>query len=118
MATGKGPARSSAKERFWRELIAGQAGSGLSVRAWCLRQEVSEASFYAWRRELARRDAATGGVPRFAEVVVRDPSDSAAPVAAEGLLQIHLGDARLEVPAGFDSTTLRTVLQLLRGESC
>ena len=118
MATCKGPQRSSAKEHFWRELIAGQAASGLSVRAWCLRHEVSEASFYAWRRELARRDAAGNMMPRFAEVVVRDQREEAALVANERPLQIHLDDVRIEVPTGFDSATLRTVLQLLRGESC
>lgn len=118
MAKDKGPRRDSAKEHFWRELIAGQAASGLSVRAWCLRHEVSEASFYAWRRELARRDAAADVAPRFAEVVVRDQREGSGSVAAGGLLQIHLEDARLEVPAGFDGATLRTVLQLLRGGSC
>ena len=116
MATSKGPQRSSAKEHFWRDLIAGQAGSGLSVRAWCLQRDVSQASFYAWRRELARRDAAGDVVPRFAEVVVTDRSEGSA--SAERLLQIHLDDVRLEVPAGFDSATLRTVLQLLRGATC
>ena len=116
MAKDKGPQRSSAKERFWREVITGQAASGLSGRAWCLRHEISEASFYAWRRELARRDAAADVVPRFAEVVVRDQREETA--SAEGLLQIHLDDARLEVPAGFDSATLHAVLQLLRGGSC
>ncbi|WP_409994654.1 IS66 family insertion sequence element accessory protein TnpA [Blastopirellula marina] len=39
----------------WRSLIAEQASSRLSVRAFCLRRGVSEASFYARRRELARR---------------------------------------------------------------
>lgn len=118
MAKGKGPRRDLDKERFWRELIAGQAVSGLSVRAWCLRHEVSEASFYAWRRELARRDAATDVVPRFAEVMVRDQREEAALEANERPLQIHLDDVRIDVPTGFDSTTLRTVLELLRGESC
>ena len=118
MAKDKGQRRDLGKERFWRELIAGQAASGLSVRAWCLRHEVSEASFYAWRRELARRDAAGNMMPRFAEVVVRDQHEEAALVTNERPLQIHLDDARLEVPAGFDSATLHAVLQLLRGASC
>lgn len=118
MAKGKGPRRDLDKERFWREMIAGQAASGLSVRAWCLRHEVSEASFYAWRRELARRDAATDVVPRFAEVVVRDQREEAASEANERPLQIYLDDVRIEVPTGFDPATLHAVLQLLRGASC
>lgn len=49
--------RDAAKERFWREVIGVHAGSGLSVKAHCLKHGISEASFFAWRRELARRDA-------------------------------------------------------------
>jgi hypothetical protein len=49
--------RDAAKERHWREVIGGHAKSGLSVKAYCSSREVSEASFFAWRSELARRDA-------------------------------------------------------------
>lgn len=49
--------RDAAKERFWREVIGDHADSGLSVKAHCVKRGVSEASFFAWRRELARRDA-------------------------------------------------------------
>jgi hypothetical protein len=52
----KGPKRESTRESFWRRLIRGQAGSGMSIRAWCRRHSVQEASFYWWRRELAHRD--------------------------------------------------------------
>lgn len=48
--------RSVEKERFWREVVAEQGESGLSVRAFCQRKGISENSFYAWRRELKRRD--------------------------------------------------------------
>ena len=47
------------RERFWREAVAGQRESGQSVRAFCVNRDVSEASFYAWRRELAERDRVT-----------------------------------------------------------
>jgi len=118
MTARKGPRRDSVKERFWRGVIAGQAESGLSVRAWCLRREVSEASFYAWRRELARRDDQAGELPRFAEVVVADRGDFSARAMNDGFLQIHLDDALVEVPAGFDRETLREVLRALRGDTC
>ncbi len=44
------------KEALWRRQIRGQARSGMTVRAWCLNEQVSEATFHWWRRELARRD--------------------------------------------------------------
>jgi hypothetical protein len=55
VGTNKGRAASSERERFWRKVVAGQAHSGVSIRAWCDRHGVSEPSFYFWRRELARR---------------------------------------------------------------
>jgi hypothetical protein len=38
-------------------MIGGQAGSGLSIRAWCRRHDLPESAFYWWRTQLARRDA-------------------------------------------------------------
>jgi len=53
----RGSIRDGKKEAFWRRTIGRQPGSGMSVRAWCLRHSVRESSFYWWRRQLARRDA-------------------------------------------------------------
>lgn len=53
--------RSVEKEVFWRFVLDEQASSGLSVRAFCRREAVSEASFYFWRRELAARDGQARG---------------------------------------------------------
>ena len=62
--------RESAAAARWREIVRGQAASGLSVAAYCRRAGTPQSSFYAWRRKLKndptpseRRDAAT-----FAEV--------------------------------------------------
>lgn len=57
MAAQKKPRRSEGKEQFWRRIVVGHRGSRQSVREWCDRHGVSEPSFYAWRRELAKRDA-------------------------------------------------------------
>lgn len=59
---GKGPGRDLERERTWRELVDRQRLSGLSVRGFCRREVVSEASFYAWRRELLRRDGESSSV--------------------------------------------------------
>jgi hypothetical protein len=50
--------RSAAKEQYWREVIGGWRRSGGSVRQWCLQRQLSEPSFYSWRRVLAARDSA------------------------------------------------------------
>jgi hypothetical protein len=36
----------------WRELVSGQASSGLSVAAYCEREAVATSSFWRWRRLL------------------------------------------------------------------
>ena len=48
---------SAAKEQSWREVIEGWRRSGGSVRQWCSQRQISEPSFYCWRRTLSERDA-------------------------------------------------------------
>lgn len=48
--------RSVEKEEFWRWVLDEYASSGLSIRAFCRREAIAEASFYFWRRELTTRD--------------------------------------------------------------
>ena len=40
-------------EHTWRLRLRRQAASGLSIAAFCRREDVCSASFYAWRRRLA-----------------------------------------------------------------
>jgi transposase-like protein len=54
--------RDAGKEAYWRDVLAKQAASGLSVRAFCGQEQVKESALYAWRRTLRGRDA-TSGVP-------------------------------------------------------
>ena len=53
-----GPPRDLSKEKFWRRTLTAFAASGQSVRAFCAARQVTESSFYAWRRALAQREAA------------------------------------------------------------
>lgn len=71
--------RDGRRETVWREAVREQAGSGLSIRGFCRRRRLSEASFYSWRRELRRRDEEETEVestpnerpPRFVPVSLR-----------------------------------------------
>ena len=47
--------RNQAREQFWRDTIAAWRQSGQSVRAFCAARGVSEATFFARRRELIDR---------------------------------------------------------------
>ena len=58
------------KERFWREVLARQASSGLSGRAFCRQEQLAEPAFYAWRRTIALRD----GTQRIQSPSTQSPS--------------------------------------------
>jgi transposase-like protein len=129
----KGKRRSAEKERFWRQMVAEHAKSGISVRRYCADRGVTEASFFAWRRELSRRDAAAK------KQAGTGPASASAPPMRKGpaprrfaQLQIAPGElvvgasieivlpsgARLRVLRGVCPQTLDTVLAALERRSC
>jgi hypothetical protein len=100
------PANPKADE--WAERIAAQQRSGMCVKQFCKEQRLTECSFYAWRKRL--RD---GGPVRFALV---ERSARRQERAAEPPLELVLATGeRLRIGPGVDSTTLRAVLDVLRG---
>ncbi|MBX3415947.1 MAG: hypothetical protein KF708_24915 [Pirellulales bacterium] len=64
--------RDADKERYWRGVLDRQAMSELSVRSFCRRERLSEASFYAWRRTIGERDRMSIPASAFLPVVVSD----------------------------------------------
>jgi len=58
----KGKTRDRAKERLWRRHVRAQQAGGQSVRGYCRERHLSEAGFYWWRQELARRVGEYRGV--------------------------------------------------------
>ena len=105
----------SGREQHWRQVVAQWRRSGLTVRAFCLKQGLSDTLFYWWRRELERRD---GSKVRFLPVQVTN--GESAPYADAGV-EIVLANGRcLRVRPGFDRTTLVEVVDLLDegGASC
>jgi hypothetical protein len=100
------PANPKADE--WAARIAAQQRSGMSVKQFCKEQELTEYSFYAWRKRLQE-----SGPVRFA-LVERGARRQERP--AEPVLELVLATGeRLRIGPGVDITTLRTVLDVLRG---
>jgi len=92
------------RQEFWRQLIAEQQQSGMSVRAICRQRGASEHSFYQWRKRLAAQ------LPmKFALVETGRSVPSAACIEV-----ILIGGERLRVAPGVDAATLRAVLGVLR----
>ena|SRR5689334_17250593 len=109
----QGKPRDTRKERQWRQWIQEWRASGLSVRAFCARRRLAEPSFYAWRKELQRRETA-----RPAFVPVRVLPDE--PATGDRHVTIVLAGGRMvRVGPGFDAATLRQVLAVLgEGPPC
>lgn len=113
-------ARDGSKADYWRRVIRRQGRSGLSVRAWCGRHDVPEASFYWWRRRLGRsgtlmHPSSRRGTrpPRFVPVrVAADPADAAN--HRPGCIEIILpGERRVRVFGSVDQQALTGILAVL-----
>ena len=90
----------------WRDRIAAQERSGMSVKQFCKEQELTECCFYAWRKRL-RKQAPV----RFA-LVERGAWQGLATEA--GLELVLVSGERLRIGSTVDGATLRTVLEVLR----
>jgi hypothetical protein len=120
------PQRDPVKEKYWRGLLRQWVRSGLSVREFCDAQAISQASFYAWRREIGRRDqppsARCVGPTAALQPSLPAPAtflklalDASVPSAIE----VVITDGRLlRVRPGFDADLLRELLRLLEEPPC
>jgi len=108
--------RDPQRERFWRQHVRQHQDSGLTVRAYCQQHQLTEASFYAWRRTLAERDGETTPtaptMPAFVPVVV-----TGVPTTAP--LELHWPTGpTLHIHAHCPRTLLADVLALLEERGC
>jgi len=125
-----GSQRGAGKEQFWRRLITlWRRSQPITVREFCFEHEVSEPSFYSWRRTLAQRDLARPssikparrqGGPRASQ---QQPARFVpltivpTPTGNHGDLHIVLDSGLvIRVPPGFDAATLRKLLAVLNEE--
>jgi hypothetical protein len=125
--------RSLEKEHAWRQVVKGHAGSGLSIRQYCTDRGVSQPSFFAWRRELARRDAASDKQARSSHKRAKSKASSLQPATGR-FAQVQIAPAelvggacieiilsagtRVRVPRGACPATLQNVLAALERRTC
>ncbi len=118
-------------EGFWREHVARQATSGLTVRHYCQRHDLKEPAFYHWRRTLAARDAVDQPTPTasdtssdtpsaaFLPVTIVDRWPTPPPMTAEAPIEIRLRHGRrIRVRAGCDRQLLAQVIAVLEAQPC
>jgi transposase len=114
----------SRKQQRWLDLVQRWQLSRLTVRAFCERHGLTEASFYLWRRILRER----GLLPQRTPTQHQPHPSIAAPfvkltVAARttdaATLELVLNEHRLlRVRPGFDPDTLRQLVRLLEELPC
>jgi transposase-like protein len=107
MAETTSDRRTDNRDEYWRERIAAQERSGLSVQQFCKEQGLNNPSFYYWRKRLGQRTSV-----RFALVeTTRAPQHN----SSEHCLELVLpAGERLRIGAGVEPALLRTVLEALR----
>jgi hypothetical protein len=115
--------RDVSKEQFWREQIAGQPGSGLSVRGYCRRHRLRESAFYFWRKELVRRGVSSERPAAFVPVRITGEASAAdggqAASHPTGRSEIVLrAGCRVHVVGAVDRQALANVLAVLEGRPC
>lgn len=120
----KGPGRSLAKEKLWRERLARQESLGITIREFCRREGLSEPSMYGWRRELARRAAerssqaserrgSHGSAGPLLPIRVMDGIGGAAEPLSSPIEVVLPSNLRILVRPGFDAELLRQVTEAL-----
>jgi transposase-like protein len=113
----------ASKQRRWLALIQLWQQSNFTVREFCQRHSVREASFFAWRRTLRKRGLfhdpppqprkPTPNTPAFLQLT--PAAESPTPTAIDLVLNEH---RLLRVRPGFDSDTLLQLVRLLEEPAC
>ena len=75
--------RDVAKEAYWRKVLKQFSASGLSVREFCKREQLTESALYAWRRTIGERDEARTSGPAFVPAVVTKEATQEPSIAIE-----------------------------------
>ena len=105
--------RDPQRERRWRDLIGRWQRCGLTIRDFCGAEEIAEASFYAWRREIARRDHAQAktipATPNFVPIRIT-PVATIEVVLTTGVI--------VRVPVGTDPAAVAQLVAALGVKPC
>lgn len=104
--------RSADRQRYWREVIERQQGSGQSILGFCAEEGLSTASFHAWKRRLRRK---TG--PRAAKQHLVPVQIVGDPLACGGKLEIQWPSGVVLRVEGCDAQAIGAVVATLSAPS-
>jgi len=117
--------RDPTTEQHWRHHLAAWRQSGLTVRAYCRAEGLSEPSFYSWRRTLSPCRTSANRVTQPAKPARATPASAFVPVrlvdppAVTSPVEVVLRGGRLlRVTDGFSASTLRDLVAVLEDLPC
>jgi transposase-like protein len=106
----------ASKQSCWLDFVQRWQRSTLTVREFCQRHQLSEPSFYSWRRVLRERglidEHAQPATPAFVKLALDAEKMSASAV------DVVLGERVLRVRPGFDASMLLELVRLLEEPAC
>ena|SRR5579872_3409060 len=111
------------KQQQWLQHLQRWQRSGVRVRDYCQRRQLSEASFYFWKRTLRQRgllaDTPGSHQPPAAKAALFVPIAVHPAKASAGYVDLLAPDGwTVRLNAGFDVDSLRQLLAVLRERSC
>ena len=107
--------RRADRDQFWRDTIAAWKESDQTVTAFCAARGLGESTFFAKRRELARRDH----VPNASAPPTPNPSFAAVRLIPDSTVEIVVpGGVILRVPVDADAAAVARLVLAVRGAPC
>ena len=108
----------AAKRQEWQERIKECRSSGKRVRQWCEEQQISEATYYRWEREIfgkvngkgKERQALAAVAPEFVEA----PTVRASSVSRYAIMTLRIGKAEVDIYAGASVSEIEAVCRVLK----
>ena len=105
----------SKQERLenWTARIMACRNSGMTVRAWCQENGLSEKTYYYWQRRLFQTLSEQQQAirqPAFAEIT---PAPNGRPSGGVAIT-VRIAGAEADIHSGADAATVETVLRILK----
>ena len=106
MERGLQKANHNNREAEWAQRVEACRKSGQNVSEWCAEQNIPVSTYYSWQRKVFQ------AVTTEAEVCFTEIS--ARPAGRGTAARIESGALRIEIHAGADAETIRTIIQALK----
>jgi len=109
-------ARDLALEKCWRERIKECRQSGLTVKAWCLQNELTDKAYYYWMKRFKVLDQEEVIDNTFVEIplLLDSKSKSHENFPVNTGLTLSFGSYSINIPNEFNPDTLEKIVKVLQ----